>query len=91
MIIDVISSFDAQYENVKNKINFERTTNSNIIISNKASICEFLNLALVDCFTIHSVSYYSSLIVNDYEKLSWFKEKHTKKDFIKFIGNMNKN
>ena len=91
MILDVLCSFDAAYDNVRSSIDFNLDyTLTNNLIKGKDILNPFLRNALLDCFTKGDSGTYSSMILSKKEYLNFFKEKHSKKEFIQFIGNLNK-
>ncbi len=90
MILDVICGFDAAYDEVSRSIDFSLDyTYCENLIKLKAILNPFLYNALLDCYTKGDSGVYSSLIV-DKNLLDFFKTKHTKAEFITFIGNLNK-
>ncbi len=91
MILDVLYGFDAAYDKVSSSLDFDLdysyTTN---LIKGKEVLNPFLRTALLDCFTLGDSGTYSNLIFSKKENLDFFKVKHSKKEFIQFIGNLNK-
>lgn len=91
MILDVLSSFDAAYEQVRSSLDFDLDyTICENLIKGKEILNPFLSKATLDCFTKSDSGVYSNMIFNNKEYLNFFKEKHTKKEFIDFIGILNK-
>lgn len=91
MILDVICSFDAAYENVCSNLDFNLDYSlTENLIKGKAILNPFLRKATLDCFTKGDSGVYSNLIFENKEYLNFFKVKHTKKEFNEFISNLNK-
>lgn len=91
MILDVICSFDAAYENVRSNLDFNLDYSlTENLIKGKAILNPFLRRATLDCFTKGDSGVYSNLIFENKEYLNFFKVKHTKKEFNEFISNLNK-
>lgn len=91
MILDVICGFDAAYEKVRSSIDFSLDYSyCENLIKGKDILCPFLSTALLDCYAKGDSGVYSNIIFSKNEYLDFFKDKHTKKEFIQFIGNLNK-
>lgn len=91
MILDVICGFDAAYEKVRSSLDFnlDYTLTENLI-KGKKILNPFLRNAMLDCFTKSDSGVYSNLIFSNKNYLSFFKTKHTKKEFVEFLGDLNK-
>ena len=91
MIFDKLSSFDDAYKKLQKTFdtNLDYTTTNNVI-KGKDALCEFLSVALLDCFTQYDIGIYASKILSNKEYINFFKDAHTKKDFDNFVGNLNK-
>lgn len=90
MILDNLINFDKDYDELMNKLDFNADyALSENIINAKMSLLPFLEKHLIDCFTYFDPITYADIIIEQ-NKVGWFSKKHSKKDFIKFIGSVNK-
>lgn len=91
MILDVICGFDAAYESVRSNLDFNLDYSlTENLIKGKSILNPFLRNAMLDCFTKSDCGAYSNLIFENKDYLSFFKVKHSKKEFNEFISNLNK-
>lgn len=91
MILDVLYGFDAAYDKVSSSLDFNLDYSyTENLIKGKSILNPFLRTALIDCFTVGDSGVYSNEIFRKKENLDFFKVKHSKKEFIQFIGNLNK-
>lgn len=91
MILQKITSFDDEYKALQKNVSFNDDLRlSSTIMKLKNLFYPFLTNALLDCYSKYNTDYYIEIIISDRKYLNWFKEKHTKKEFIEFISLLDK-
>lgn len=90
MILNIISSFDKQYKELQKSLVFnEDLTLSSTIIKLKEPIHKFLTEVTLDCYFKNDISFYEDTVLNNENNLNWFKDAHSKKEFINYLSSLN--